>query len=82
MLSALASVDHVAVFDDDTPLRLLEVVRPDVYVKGGDYSPEMLRETAVVRAYGGEVVMVDYVAEHSTSAVVRRIRETAAGGSS
>ncbi|MEN0102650.1 MAG: D-glycero-beta-D-manno-heptose 1-phosphate adenylyltransferase [Curtobacterium sp.] len=76
VLAALACVDLVTVFATDTPIPLLERVRPDVYVKGGDYSPEMLRETEVVRAYGGEVVMVDYVPEHSTSAVVRRIRET------
>jgi D-beta-D-heptose 7-phosphate kinase/D-beta-D-heptose 1-phosphate adenosyltransferase len=79
VLAALACVDLVTVFATDTPIPLIERVRPDVYVKGGDYSPEMLRETEVVRSYGGEVVMVDYVAEHSTSAVVRRIRETAAG---
>lgn len=79
VLAALACVDLVTVFATDTPIPLLERVRPDVYVKGGDYSPEMLRETEVVRSYGGEVVMVDYVPEHSTSAVVRRIRETARG---
>ncbi|WP_144758656.1 D-glycero-beta-D-manno-heptose 1-phosphate adenylyltransferase [Curtobacterium sp. 9128] len=79
VLAALACVDLVTVFATDTPIPLLERVRPDVYVKGGDYSPEMLRETSVVEAYGGEVVMVDYVPEHSTSAVVRRIRETSGG---
>ncbi|WJX99406.1 D-glycero-beta-D-manno-heptose 1-phosphate adenylyltransferase [Curtobacterium sp. 458] len=76
VLAALACVDLVTVFATDTPIPLLRRIRPDVYVKGGDYSPEMLRETAVVREYGGEVVMVDYVAEHSTTAVVRRIRES------
>ncbi|MBF4581529.1 D-glycero-beta-D-manno-heptose 1-phosphate adenylyltransferase [Curtobacterium sp. VKM Ac-2865] len=79
VLAALACVDLVTVFATDTPIPLIERVQPDVYVKGGDYSPEMLRETEVVRSYGGEVVMVDYVPEHSTSAVVRRIRETSGG---
>ncbi|ROP66874.1 D-glycero-beta-D-manno-heptose 1-phosphate adenylyltransferase [Curtobacterium sp. PhB115] len=78
VLAALACVDLVTVFATDTPIPLIERLRPEVYVKGGDYSPEMLRETSVVRAYGGEVVMVDYVPEHSTTAVVRRIREAAA----
>ncbi|OIH98582.1 MULTISPECIES: D-glycero-beta-D-manno-heptose 1-phosphate adenylyltransferase [unclassified Curtobacterium] len=78
VLAALACVDLVTVFPTDTPIPLIERLRPDVYVKGGDYSPEMLSETEVVRGYGGEVVMVDYVAEHSTTAVVRRIREAAA----
>jgi rfaE bifunctional protein kinase chain/domain/rfaE bifunctional protein nucleotidyltransferase chain/domain len=77
VLAALACVDLVTVFATDTPIPLIERLRPEVYVKGGDYSPEMLRETEVVRAYGGEVVMVDYVPEHSTTAVVRRIREAA-----
>ncbi|UXN24925.1 D-glycero-beta-D-manno-heptose 1-phosphate adenylyltransferase [Curtobacterium flaccumfaciens] len=78
VLAALACVDLVTVFATDTPIPLIERLRPEVYVKGGDYSPEMLTETEVVRSYGGEVVMVDYVPEHSTSAVVRRIREAAA----
>ena len=78
VLAALACVDLVTVFATDTPIPLIERLRPEVYVKGGDYSPEMLSETAVVRGYGGEVVMVDYVPEHSTTAVVRRIREAAA----
>ncbi|ROS46524.1 rfaE bifunctional protein nucleotidyltransferase chain/domain [Curtobacterium sp. PhB78] len=78
VIAALACVDLVTVFATDTPIPLIERLRPEVYVKGGDYSPEMLRETAVVRGYGGEVVMVDYVPEHSTTAVVRRIREAAA----
>ncbi|WIB75870.1 D-glycero-beta-D-manno-heptose 1-phosphate adenylyltransferase [Curtobacterium sp. MCPF17_002] len=77
VLAALACVDLVTVFATDTPIPLIERLRPEVYVKGGDYSPEMLRETEVVRGYGGEVVMVDYVPEHSTTAVVRRIREAA-----
>ncbi|MDP4333694.1 D-glycero-beta-D-manno-heptose 1-phosphate adenylyltransferase [Curtobacterium sp. A7_M15] len=78
VLAALACVDLVTVFATDTPIPLIQRLRPEVYVKGGDYSPEMLRETEVVRGYGGEVVMVDYVPEHSTTAVVRRIREAAA----
>lgn len=78
VLAALACVDLVTVFATDTPIPLIERLHPEVYVKGGDYSPEMLRETAVVQGYGGEVVMVDYVPEHSTTAVVRRIREAAA----
>jgi rfaE bifunctional protein kinase chain/domain/rfaE bifunctional protein nucleotidyltransferase chain/domain len=77
VLAALSSVDYVTVFATDTPIPLIERLQPDVYVKGGDYSPDMLAEAPVVRAYGGEVVMVDYVAEHSTSDVVRRIRAAA-----
>lgn len=74
VLAALSCVDHVTVFDTDTPIPLLELIRPDVYVKGGDYTPEMLEEAGVVRGYGGEVRIVDYIPAQSTSAVVARIR--------
>lgn len=74
VLAALECVDYVTVFDDDTPIPLLRDLRPDVYVKGGDYSPEMLAEAEVVRAYGGDVQMVGYVPAHSTTELVERIR--------
>ena len=79
VLAALECVDYVTVFEDDTPIALLEELQPDVYVKGGDYSPEMLAETATIEAYGGEVRMVDYVPAHSTTALVDRIRSGEAG---
>jgi D-beta-D-heptose 7-phosphate kinase/D-beta-D-heptose 1-phosphate adenosyltransferase len=74
VVAALECVDYVTVFDGDTPIPLLRDLRPDVYVKGGDYSPEMLAETEIVRSYGGEVRMVDYVPAHSTTELVDRIR--------
>ena len=74
MLAALECVDYVTVFHDDTPIPLIGAIRPDVYVKGGDYSPEMLEETPVVRANGGEVRTVDYVPDHSTTALLHRVR--------
>jgi D-beta-D-heptose 7-phosphate kinase / D-beta-D-heptose 1-phosphate adenosyltransferase len=78
VLAALSDVDYVTVFDTDTPIPLLELLRPDVYTKGGDYSPEMLAEAEVVRAYGGEVQIVAYVPEQSTTRIVDRIRTPAA----
>jgi rfaE bifunctional protein nucleotidyltransferase chain/domain/rfaE bifunctional protein kinase chain/domain len=74
VLAALSCVDHVTVFDEDTPSQLLRLLRPDIYAKGGDYSPGMLAETEVVGEYGGQVRILDYVADHSTSAVIDRIR--------
>lgn len=74
VLASLSCVDYVTIFDTDTPIPLIEWLRPDVYAKGGDYSPEMLAESDVVRAGGGEVRILDYVADHSTTAVVDRIR--------
>ncbi|HEV2778909.1 MAG TPA: D-glycero-beta-D-manno-heptose 1-phosphate adenylyltransferase [Actinophytocola sp.] len=74
VLAALSCVDHVTVFDERKPVELLRLLRPEIYAKGGDYTPEMLAETGVVRAYGGEVKILDYVPDHSTSAVIERIR--------
>jgi rfaE bifunctional protein nucleotidyltransferase chain/domain len=74
LLAALSCVDHVTVFGEDTPIELLRTLRPDVYAKGGDYSPDMLAETPVVRGYGGTVRILDYLADHSTTAVIDRIR--------
>lgn len=81
LLAALAAVDAVTVFDEDSPTDLIELIRPDVYVKGGDYTPEMLPECPLVRRLGGEVRMVDYVADHSTSSVIDRIRVRAGAAS-
>jgi D-beta-D-heptose 7-phosphate kinase / D-beta-D-heptose 1-phosphate adenosyltransferase len=78
VLAALSCVDYVTIFDSDTPIPLIERLHPEIYAKGGDYTPDMLAETAVVRACGGEVRILDYVAAHSTTAVVGRIRAGAA----
>jgi rfaE bifunctional protein nucleotidyltransferase chain/domain len=79
LLSALASVDYVTIFDTDTPIPLIERIRPDVYAKGGDYTPQMLEESDVVTGYGGEVRILDYVPAQSTTAVVERILGTGHG---
>lgn len=76
VIAALSCVDHVTVFDTPTPIPLIELLQPDVYAKGGDYTPEMLAETAAVEHYGGTVTILDYVPEHSTTAVLERIRST------
>ncbi|MDK1326293.1 D-glycero-beta-D-manno-heptose 1-phosphate adenylyltransferase [Arthrobacter sp. zg-Y1143] len=78
IIAALSCVDYVTVFDTDTPIPLIRELRPDTYAKGGDYSAQMLAETPVVEQCGGRVVILDYVADHSTTALVSRIR---AGGS-
>jgi rfaE bifunctional protein nucleotidyltransferase chain/domain len=76
VVAALACVDHVAVFAEDTPVRLIEAVRPEVYVKGGDYDVEALPEAPVVRAYGGEVRILPYLPGRSTTAVLARMRSS------
>jgi rfaE bifunctional protein kinase chain/domain/rfaE bifunctional protein nucleotidyltransferase chain/domain len=74
VVAALSCVDYVTVFDTPTAEPLIRQLRPDVYAKGGDYSPEMLAETPAVEESGGRVAILDYVAERSTTAVVNRIR--------
>jgi D-beta-D-heptose 7-phosphate kinase / D-beta-D-heptose 1-phosphate adenosyltransferase len=74
VLAALGCVDYVVVFDEDSPARLIEDVRPDVYVKGGDYRPELIPEAELVHRLGGEVRALDYLPDRSTSAIIERIR--------
>lgn len=74
VLAALQAVDFVVVFDESTPCELIERVRPDIYVKGGDYDVESLRETALVRSWGGRAVAVPFVDGYSTTQLVERIR--------
>lgn len=77
VLEALGCVDYVTVFAEDTPISLLRSLQPDVYAKGGDYTPEMLAETDVVRSYGGEVRILEFIPSHSTTSIVDRIRARA-----
>lgn len=74
VLAALSCVDHVVVFDADSPAALLAAVRPDVYVKGGDYRPDLIPEAPLVRRLGGEVRVLDYLDDRSTSKIIERIR--------
>lgn len=73
VLAALASVDYVTVFGEDTPVAFLEAVRPTTHVKGGDYDPAKLPERAVVEKNGGEVVCVTFVDGYSTTKLVDKI---------
>ena len=77
VLAGLRSVDAVALFDEDTPLELLRRVRPDIYVKGGDYDIETLAETALVRSWGGQAHAIGFVDGYSTTNLVKRIRSNA-----
>ena len=75
LLTALEPVDAVITFDEDTPAALLDTVRPDVWVKGGDYTVEELPETPVVRRHGGHIVIVPLVDGYSTSRLVSAARK-------
>lgn len=75
VLEALSPVDLVVPFEDDTPERVIEQVRPDVFVKGGDYTRERLPEAALVEALGGTVRILPFTEDRSTSNVIARVRE-------
>jgi D-beta-D-heptose 7-phosphate kinase/D-beta-D-heptose 1-phosphate adenosyltransferase len=75
LLAALAAVDCVVLFDADTPLALIERLRPDVLVKGADYPREAIVGAAEVEAWGGRVVRVPLVAGRSTTDLVRKLRQ-------
>lgn len=75
VLAALSCIDHIASFSEDMPTRLIEAIRPDIYVKGGDYTRETLPEAPLVEALGGEVHILPYLQDLSTSGIIERIRE-------
>ena len=75
VLDALECVDSVCIFGEDTPHALIEIVRPDIHAKGGDYqTPDALPETALVRQLGGEVVILDLVVGRSTTRLIEKMR--------
>ncbi|HET9383115.1 MAG TPA: D-beta-D-heptose 1-phosphate adenosyltransferase, partial [Streptomyces sp.] len=79
VLRALECVDAVAVFDEDTPERVLARLRPDVWVKGGDYSVQDLPEARVLRDWGGQAVVLPYLDGRSTTLLTHRAARAAPG---
>jgi len=79
VLAALESVDLVVSFDDDTPLAVIGACRPDVLVKGGDYSVEAIEGAREVRDWGGGVHSIPFQHERSTTILLRRIRGSESG---
>lgn len=75
LLAGLECVDLVVLFDEDTPLELLDRLRPDVHVKGGDYREEDLPEAPLVRSWGGRIVLTGVVPDRSTTRLASRLRE-------
>jgi rfaE bifunctional protein nucleotidyltransferase chain/domain len=84
VLAALECVDYVTIFEEPTAVALVETLRPDIYVKGGDYATDAadqhpaidytkLPEAAPVLAYGGQVRLIPYLPGHSTTALIERI---------
>jgi len=73
VLSELESVDYIVVFDDDTPIELIEAIRPSVLVKGADYTREQVVGHEVVERHGGRIALVDLVEGRSTTNIIQRI---------
>jgi D-glycero-beta-D-manno-heptose 1-phosphate adenylyltransferase len=76
VIAALESVSVVTWFDEDTPLQLIDELRPAWLVKGGDYDMRKLAETVLVESYGGQARAIPFVQGYSTTDLVRRIRST------
>ena len=73
MLAALACVDLVVPFAQETPIELISAILPDILVKGGDYHPEEIVGAKEVRASGGEVVVMPFIGGYSSSSLIQRI---------
>ncbi|MBU3556400.1 D-glycero-beta-D-manno-heptose 1-phosphate adenylyltransferase [Polynucleobacter sp. Ross1-W9] len=74
LLAALESVDMAVLFTEQTPVNLIEKIRPDIYVKGGDYEIDTLAETHLVRSWGGTAVAIPFLYERSTTSLLGKIR--------
>ncbi len=76
LLSALQCVDSVVLFHEETPIKLIEGIKPDVLVKGGDYTPDTVVGAEIVEAHGGQVVILDLIDGLSTTGTIAKMRET------
>jgi bifunctional ADP-heptose synthase (sugar kinase/adenylyltransferase) len=69
-------VDAVIIFDDPTPLPLIEWIKPDILVKGADYTIDQIVGSELVLQYGGDVKTIEYLSGYSTSAIEKKIKAT------
>ena len=76
MLLGLKCVDYVVIFEENTPVEILGEVKPDVHVKGGDYTKDRLPEAEIVERNGGRVEIVSLIKGKSTTNIVKKIKET------
>jgi bifunctional ADP-heptose synthase (sugar kinase/adenylyltransferase) len=73
-VAALACVDHVVVFDTKDVVPVIRLLRPDVQVKGTDYTPDTIPEAAEVQSYGGRVAVAGDPKDHSTTALLEKLK--------
>ena len=75
ILAALSAVDFTIIFAEETPARLIEEVRPDILVKGGDWRPEQIVGSKFVQSYGGKVHSLNFVEGRSTTQMIEKSRK-------
>jgi rfaE bifunctional protein nucleotidyltransferase chain/domain len=75
LLAALESVDLVVMFTEQTPVELIRQVRPEIYVKGGDYAIDTLEETRLVRSWGGQAHAIPFLHDRSTTKLLHKVRQ-------
>ena len=76
VLSALKSVDYVVLFDEDSPINLLLQIKPDVHIKGADYSVETLPEAKGIIAAGGRIEFISFVEGKSTTSIIDKMKNS------
>ncbi|MBN2645367.1 MAG: bifunctional D-glycero-beta-D-manno-heptose-7-phosphate kinase/D-glycero-beta-D-manno-heptose 1-phosphate adenylyltransferase HldE [Desulfuromonadaceae bacterium] len=76
VLAALGCVDYVVIFDEDTPLQLIETLRPDILVKGADYRPETVVGREQVESWGGRVELIEFVEGRSTTGLIQKMLQS------
>ena len=74
ILAALSCIDFVSIFHEDTAEKFLEIVKPDIYVKGGEYSVDILPEANIVKKYGGEIFLVPMIPDSSTTKIIEKMQ--------
>ena len=79
VLLGLKAVDYIVLFGERTAENLVSEIRPDVYVKGADYTVDKIPEAKIVQSYGGQIELVKFVAGHSTTETIKKIFNTADG---
>ncbi|ABR55987.1 rfaE bifunctional protein [Methanococcus aeolicus Nankai-3] len=75
VLDSLKSVDFIVPFEEDTPMDLIEIIKPAVHVKGGDYSVEDLPESKIIKKYGGKIKIIPFIEGFSTTTVIEWVLE-------
>jgi len=73
VLAALEAIDAVILFDEDTPLKLIDAIRPDIIVKGSDYTEAQVVGGKEVKSWGGKVALIDIVPGRSTSGIIEKL---------